>query len=177
MTAVLSRYCGPSPLWRPCSDQAILVLAADGRLIEWSCGGEVGWLRAMSTQEKHAAEDRLLAAPVGLLLRTLEASRIWVAGQSPQGTPVGLVGGQTLLPSHPDYLASGWLAPDGLRFFPCSAWEHDDLAEALIDGGTLALEGACWLRIKDADWVGGARIEPTAAQESWLRHPRATVLG
>ncbi len=168
-------------MFRPASEFSIYFLRPDASLVEWSTDPDGRWLRAMTSKEKASSEMRLLDASAGrdsaLLRNSLDADKIWICGGTPSGTPVGLVGKTLLLPQHPDYLVSGWLSHNASQFFPCASNEHEDLAEVLNPGGSIKLEGEGWLRIKDADWVGGRGIrDPSPAQESWLRHPTATAL-
>jgi hypothetical protein len=161
-------------MMRPYNPHSILILRDDGVTGEWSIGA-VGWLRALTDAEVAAAIHRLLSVgrPTRILEATLAADRIWASGHPPKGTPVGLARGPLHLPTAEEYARNGWLSPDALAFFPCGEAQHEDLAEALHQHGSIGLDAAGWLRIKDFDGVAVAN----RTQESWLRAPCAMALG
>lgn len=152
MTQILSSYKRSTPP-KPWHDQSIMFMD-DGELSRWTQGTH-GWLQAMSEEARQSAITMLaqagtphcaeLAVDLGM------ESVLWIAGRTPNGTPVGLHGGTIRLPTSSSYYSNGWLSPTG-EFYPCGTYEHDKLADALHGDGTQGIEST-WVRISGGQVV------------------------
>ena len=151
--SILSSYKRSEPP-KPWSDQSIMFMGEDGVLSRWTQGAH-GWLQAMSEESRQSAIIELARAGTDhcteLAIDLGNKPVLWVAGRSPSGTPAGLYGGTIWFLLSSSYYSNGWLSPAG-EFYPCGAYEHDKLADALHRDGTRGIEST-WVRISNGHVV------------------------